>query len=102
MKNKVTDPVESVLRNALEALGPHGENWVKIGRKSVGNMRSKCAALAISEQPVSQEFIQRAKIILCDSIGIDVMDLYRWNDAPERTWPEVKAAYEKAIKKAAL
>jgi hypothetical protein len=90
--------VADVLEMALAVFGPHGENWVKMAEGGQGHdMSKKCASLAIGEQPVSQAPIQRAKAILCDVIGIDVMGIYSWNDTPERTWPEVKAAYEKAI-----
>lgn len=87
-----------VLRRAL-ALLPN--TWVNTYPDE--DAGEHCAITAINEVARGGK---RAKQFLCEAIGeqadsryvaaLDVV-IAEWNDAPERTWPEVKAAFEKAI-----
>ena len=87
---------EQVLTKALDVLGPKGERWCK-GRyhteyghcmqgavhrviPSDYDLQTKCWAAMISVLPPT-----------------DGNPIAWFNDDPERTWPEVKAAFLKAI-----
>jgi hypothetical protein len=81
-----------VLRRALELLGPNGERWIQ-GR--LGDKSACCSVGAIwfSANDVGSEAGARrhlAKVVRAE-------DIAKWNDAHSRTFPEVKAAFEKAI-----
>ena len=82
-----------VLEKALELLGPNGENWVN----EAPDWDKHCCVTAIDTvgDNRSQE---KAKSFLRRVINSNVCSLIsRWNDAPERTFPEVRAAFLKAI-----
>lgn len=87
----MTDTAADVLRKALALMGPHGERWSR-GCPSCG---SYCVTTAIDDAGLNYElaaaFFRRAAGITPESY-IPV-----WNDAPSRTFAEVKAAFEKAI-----
>ena len=82
-----------VLRKALELLGPNGTHWGR-GEQCFGG--KLCAGMAIDRANRGQyrvATLYKMLIPVLDSQGTPI----GWNDAPERTWPEVKAAFEKAI-----
>lgn len=88
------------LRAALALFGPNGEKWAKVDmRDAFGNM---CAAGALDQ--VQRECWPRriamfrafSKAALGNPIGLS-HTIGEWNDAPERTWDDVKAAFERAI-----
>lgn len=88
-----------VLERALQILPG---SWVNaIPEAEFGE---RCAVTAINE--VTRFRRKRAKQFLCEAIGRRVDDRYmdnldqaiiKWNDAPSRTWPEVRQAFERAI-----
>lgn len=102
----VNQDAKDVLQEALNLFGPDGRNWVK------GNGRAPIPydALTALYFAAMNEFTPRymwrghdcPEIIgispLLDVIGLSkTSELVTWNDAPERTWEEVKQAFEKAI-----
>ena len=92
-----------VLAKALGFCGPNGENWIKgpsdglPGTMFTGD--NVCALLAIERVQdkfnASEDSIVTAGNTLRQAI--DDRSVIQWNDAPERTWPEVKLAFETAI-----
>jgi hypothetical protein len=101
---EATRPVAEVLRKALELLGPRGENW-RQGLWNIyahGSDKKHCAWYAIAQVihgdfPVPYgESEEWARLLGLPDSG----RLFAWNDAPERTFAEVKALFEKAISKA--
>ena len=90
--NQVSATAER-LRKALALFGPNGEKWVN---RLPGN-NEYCSVTACAEADPTTSFLS-ATDLLCSVVGLGEFEvLQRWNDAPERTWPEVKAAFEKAI-----
>lgn len=91
-----------VLRKALELLGPNGEHWCQ-GRYFDGDKACMQGATRVAAQELSQRTEAFLHIAKCTERLMEVLPtcegnpIARWNDAPERTWPEVKAAFEKAI-----
>lgn len=102
-----------ILQRALELLGPNGENWTKgyfaydeYGMETMGYCdvaKCWCAAGAIQRVINESDYDATYMGVLSRAIfgndwkpftGTCIGD---WNDAPERTWPEVKAAFERAI-----
>jgi hypothetical protein len=86
---------------ALEKLGPNGENWIQ-GTENVMRHGDKfCAWTAIynaHNPPVFSSLSQEEHSRYLGLFGFESHPaLYRWNDAPERTFSEVKAAFERAI-----
>lgn len=90
-----------ILRDALALLGPNGEHW----RQGPWLLSNKCFCCStaigtagggtmgpnpncIKAEGVFREVIKAPR----SEIGI-----WRWNDAPERTFTDVKAAFERAI-----
>lgn len=92
--------VREVLQKALEAFGPNGENWAK-GMEALDRPKC-CVTLAFSG--VRGDTSEALNFFLkCSGFGegyrsIQTAEL--WNDIPERTWPEVKELFEKAIESA--
>lgn len=89
--------VANVLRSALAKLGPNGEFWAKDDDKF--HTDSFCSSTAISTQATGLSAV-KAREVLCSIVGVSNEQceyLWVWNDAPERTWADVKSAYEKAI-----
>lgn len=59
------------------------------------------AAYHVAENSELFAYCDEANQMLRDSGGFrDGKESMEWNDAPERTWPDVKAIFEKAIAKA--
>ena len=88
-----------VLRKALELLGPNGEHWCKEryfnGNKMCMQGATRRASLYADDSGFTSALCTNALLkAVPDCEGNPIA---RWNDAPERTWPEVKAAFEKAI-----
>ena len=100
-----------VLEKALELLGPNGEHWT-VGtsyRDEHGDaiyredpkrelFASCCVSAAIvrSEAPKNRHYSRSRAWKLFEQV-IGSKDVPEWNDAPERSWPEVRAAFLKAI-----
>lgn len=85
---------KTVLKRALKLFGPNGERWGKRYYKSNDKF---CSLGAIRETISSAQFFilyTPVKSLLQDVVGGNVI---AWNDNPIRKWPEVKAAFEKAI-----
>ena len=83
-----------VLTKALELLGPKGQHWVNSLpiRPCDFCVVTACGAACptYSIAPALDKF--REAIGLSKYAAVD-----NWNDAPERTFPEVRAAFLKAI-----
>jgi hypothetical protein len=97
-------PASEVLRLALEKLGPNGENWIKGALYTAADGFVDCdvteaanfCSLGAIEAASGTTDIRKAEKYLSSAIhGWSWVD--NWNDAEERTFPEVKAAFEKAI-----
>jgi hypothetical protein len=94
-------PASEVLRLALEKLGSNGEDWAQVkGGDYECDDAGHCASTAINS--VRGLKTRLAIHYFTIAIGVDASDgelwpIYHWNDAPERTFPEVKAAFERAI-----
>ena len=81
-----------ILRDALELLGADGERWwhPRCGKAMDGR---DCAYTALKA-----DTNEVASAILCRVAGVNsLFSLWEWNDDPDRTWPEVRAAFLKAI-----
>lgn len=93
----MTSTAADVLRRALELLGPNGEMWIQGNFLGVD---AECCALgaiwkaAFRSDPEGlmeesgRRYLRKA---------LNVINVADWNDAPGRTFAEVKAAFEKAI-----
>jgi len=86
--------VAGVLRKALAAFGPNGENWVR-GHGGLGNKCCSVTAFMRSGSPLYVGHSDEGYQILCRVTGAKIGFLGDWND--KQTWPQIKAAYEKAI-----
>jgi hypothetical protein len=91
-----TKRASEVLREALKRLGPNGERWISGlhwsgGKTCAGNAIYECADRIPTVFEPAQEFFATA------IGGCGLRDIWRWNDDPSRTWPEVEAAFQKAI-----
>jgi hypothetical protein len=93
-----------ILRVGLERFGAGGERWS--GYKSNPEHQHYCTATSVSDvDNGTSEFA--ALDFLCVAIGLDsrasssepcgLKDIWGWNDKPERTFPEVKAKFLRAI-----
>lgn len=89
--------IVEALEKALAAFGPNGENWAQ-GDKALTQPYC-CVTLALSRiRTQDYEQVAKAQDVLWATMGLKTrLQAEKWNDTPERTWPEVKAAYEKAI-----
>jgi hypothetical protein len=87
--------VAEVLRNGLKAFGPNGEKWAQGFASYSGNKEKCCVATCFNRVHYSHHSSEALELLgkLCDLPG----DVGRWNDAPERTFADVKALFEKAI-----
>lgn len=92
-----------VLEAALERLGPEGENWEQVARG--GRFGRFCAVGAIVPWYGPDAIAATAKQeqawigALADAVGLDDLGkVPRWNDHPARTFSEVRAAFQKAIR----
>lgn len=95
----MANEVVKVLRKALTALGPNGKNWVR-GDPSEALHGTFCASTALSSLGVDYDTIIGARKVLCSAAGVSdspLEPLWNWNDAPERTWPDVEAVFKQAI-----
>ena len=81
-----------ILRDALELLGPEGVHWV---RGYPCGDRMCCLSAIYGEWFRNQLSTGKAEGIF--SRVISDRFISRWNDAPGRTWPEIRAAFLKAI-----
>jgi hypothetical protein len=95
----MANKTKKVLQSALKAFGPHGENWVQGTAKSMQwpNCCVNTSFMRIEVIP-NGTYIEDAVRVLFrvgefEGGGASA----QWNDAPERTWPEVKELFEKAI-----
>jgi hypothetical protein len=94
-------PASEVLKLALEKLGPNGGDWAQVkGGDYECDDAGHCARTAINSVRGLKTRLAIHYFKL--AIGVDASDgefwpIYQWNDAPERTFPEVKAAFLKAI-----
>lgn len=88
---------EQVLTKALELLGPNGENWVK--EQQYGPCYCMVTAVQIAAGQSHAACLSKipAYELLCIAAARDYGTLGMWNDHARRTWPEVKAAFERAI-----
>jgi hypothetical protein len=87
--------IAKVLEDALKSFGPNGENWEQGGGDKLSYPGKTCMVLAVNELPIDNALVYKARGILSRITGAD--SLYAWNDAPGRTWLEVKDVYDKAI-----
>jgi hypothetical protein len=88
-------PASEVLRLALEKLGPNGEHWIKGAYK---RGETYCARGAVFYSVDEASSVTAPCGYLTRAVAAsDLLPFENWNDAPERTFPEVKAAFEKAI-----
>ena len=91
-----------VLTKALELLGPNGELWCKSLPGVEWPVAGNCASTACGMADTPEGYQSwKARTYLARAIGIPALEthsqIHGWNDAPERTFPEVRAAFEKAI-----
>jgi hypothetical protein len=86
-----------VLEKALELLGPNGENW----QQGWSGIQGECMVTCISRivpGDTGNRLRWDAWKFLYPAAGITGCEcISAWNDAEGRTWPEVKAAFQKAI-----
>lgn len=91
-----------VLRIARAKIDTPDKWWGGAGM-SLGQEKNHCARTAISSEEKCLETrpeVQRALELFCQVLGTDPNrpgQVYRWNDAPERTHAEVLAAFDRAI-----
>lgn len=86
---------KEILQKALQLMGPDGENWVP----RPPSICEYCALTAIykaSKCEASERM--RAREHFLYTIGWSKIG--QWNDAPGRTWDDVKQAFLKAIEAA--
>lgn len=92
--------VADVLKKALEAFGPNGELWAQGTRKALS--KPNCCSLTSFERAFKDSWFQpyqSGTAALRMALGVyDNTEIVEWNDYPKRTFPEVKALFEKAIK----
>ena len=79
------------MKLALAAFGPNGENWVQ----RAGGKVTCCCVTAFHR--VGFASFGTPYNILCRIAGCGDGGLSSWNDAPGRTFADVKALFEKAI-----
>lgn len=95
------DNLVNILKQALAAFGPNGENWTQ-GKEAY--RRPKCCVTlsftADNQNALEESEIDEGCAALAEVLGISPDDLEPWNDAPKRTWLEVKSLFEKAIESA--
>ena len=89
--------VAEVLEKALAAFGPNGEKWGQLGQLC---MDGKECAITGCDVAAGDDYEALAGALdvldrLSAPLTIDV-----WQDAPERTFPEVKTVFEQAIAEA--
>ena len=80
-----------ILKVALEKFKLNGEKWKK-GKIYGGEY---CILTAIHSIAKSKFMIVGRLFKEANNINDSII---QWNDAPERTWTEIKEAFEKAIK----
>lgn len=99
----------SVFKDALALLGQNGERWIK-GIDSAftrDGLRVYCALGALQEANRDGAFSDRERLLrsnlhkmLGAPVGFETPYVHQWNDAPERTFPEVRGLFLKAIEDA--
>lgn len=78
------------LIQALDLLGPNGENWIK--GKYTDHNGHFCGLGALRETKYPQDrFTDLAEFTPHN------VPFWCWQDSPTTNWPEVKALFEKAI-----
>lgn len=90
--------VKQTLQAALEAFGPNGENWTQ--GEDVFNEPKCCIGTSFARLPKypKEALLDKCWKALRDaSHRTNDISLITWNDEAGRTWPEVKALFEKAI-----
>jgi len=95
-----------LLRQALILLGPNGEHWGKrsfrrVNKRWFGLVRNTvyCAAGAIKEVNTDNETAATIYLAMATSSGyVHESLIYHFNDQDGRTFAEVKAKFEEAIK----
>jgi hypothetical protein len=85
-----------VLRKALELLGPNGENWCQHGYHfGDSHCMQGAVHLVTSDQRTRNKcWSAMVKVLPPFESGNPIA---RWNDDSAREWPDVEAAFRKAI-----
>lgn len=93
--------VAQLLRAAKARHGPNGELWKRGGGGECGGPR--CMALALVDEAFGLSAAWESGLAAIRGVvphseedGL-VLSVTHFNDDPERTWPEVAAAYDRAI-----
>ncbi len=95
----LNDPVLDILVRASEAHLPNKEHWWQEGGHSGSAKDTACIILAI-DRAVAPAYMhaKAAEEVLYEVGGFPgAHEAMRWNDAPERTFAEVKALQLRAI-----
>jgi hypothetical protein len=85
-----------ILKAGLELLGPEGKHWA--GFRNSNSAGYECTTTCIAR-------VARGWNDECDVLDVlykmfnttTLGTIWRWNDAPERTFPEIKAKFLEAI-----
>lgn len=81
------------LREALNLLGPNGENWGQLSSYDGFGRRCMGGAIEAVGKPDSSKLWDALLEFLPEGAA-----LTSWNDRPERTFTEVREVFEKAIR----
>lgn len=88
-----------VLRRALELMGPEGENWQQLGLGVKYHFEKHCMMIAINRaQPEEGGVLFGSALPFAHKLGFSsYTEATTWNDAPGRTFAEVRELFEKQI-----
>src|SRR5262249_52786701 len=88
------------LEKALHLLGPNGENWTQGIFNSPKECAVSCVARVVPKDNTEDTTLRWAAWdFLYPAMGINMPNgcISEWNDAPGQTFPEIEAAFLKAI-----
>lgn len=87
-----------VMKSALVLMGPEGRNWQQLGHLKNGNPQKSCMMIAINRaQEIAGKYFCSA-ISFAQKLGFNSYnEATEWNDAPGRTFSEVRELFEKQI-----